>query len=156
VSRREKVRRTFFVDREFQFNLAWHYLLVTALFLGAGLVLVFAPSAYVLLTTDDLKSLEPAVTEFFVLHKRIWPAAFITLAGVFLYSLLIGHRIAGSMFRVNETLRQLLRDEFPESVRFRKSNYFHDTAKLLEGLSGMLAGRRTGEPAGRPERSGKG
>ncbi|RJP19645.1 MAG: hypothetical protein C4529_11095 [Deltaproteobacteria bacterium] len=142
------------IDRGFQFNLAWHYLLVVAFFFGVGLVLVFLPSAYVLLTTDDLKSLEPAVAEFFVLHKRIWPAAIVTLAGVFLYSFLIGHRIAGPVYRINQVLRQLLRGEHPGKVEFRSPDYFHDTARLLEELSGAISRERSRGDGGEAKPSG--
>lgn len=148
MSRQEERRGRIFIDSKFQFHLAWHYLLVVAFFFAAGLFLVFAPSAFVLFTSSDAKSLEPAVTEFFVLHKRIWPAVIFTLAGVFFYSFLIGHRIAGPVFRANEVLRMLLRGEFPESVRFRNPDYFHDTAKLLEDLSGKLSAKQAGEPTG--------
>ncbi|MBI5905569.1 MAG: hypothetical protein HZB86_08480 [Deltaproteobacteria bacterium] len=153
MDRKDDRRGTILIDREFQINLAWHYLLAVAFFFGVGLVLVFLPSAYVLFTTDDLKSLEAAVAEFFVLHKRIWPAAIVTLAGVFLYSFLIGHRIAGPVYRVNQVLRQLLRGERPEKVEFRSPDYFHETAKLLTELSGKLSAIPPRERTGNDEPS---
>ena len=138
----ENRRRSRLVDRQFQFGLAWRLLLVLTSLFAAGLLLVFAPSAYVLATRRDLASLEPAATEFLLLHKRIWPAALLSFAGVFVYALLFSHRVAGPLYRVNAVLRQMVRDEPPENVRFRKNDYFQETAKLLEELSRrMIAGK---------------
>jgi len=152
-------RRTRLVDRKFQFGMAWRLLLVMSGFFAAGIVLVFAPSAAVLVTRSDLGSLEPAAEEFLVLHRRIWPAALLSFAGVFGYCLLFSHRVAGPVHRINEALRQMLRGETPAEIRFRKGDYFHSTAELLTELSRKLrgpgsdAGPGAGEtPVGDPSR----
>ena len=139
-------RRTRLVDRKFQFGLAWRLLLVMSGFFLAGIVLVFAPSAVVLVTGSDLKALEPAAEEFLVLHRRIWPAALLSFAGVFAYCLIFSHRIAGPVYRIDAALRQLLRGEFPAVVRFRKNDYFQPTAQLLSELSRKLGEARAGNP----------
>ena len=131
-------RRSRLVDGKFQFGIATRLLLAMIVFFFLGLVLVFAPSFYLLATTEDPKSLEAAASEFLVLHKRIWPAAVLSFAGVFLYSLWLTHRIAGPVYRINAVLRQLLRDEPPDTVTFREGDYFTPTATLLEQLSGKL------------------
>jgi len=131
-------RRTRLVDRKFQFGLAWRLLLVMSGFFLAGIVLVFAPSALVLVTAREMKALEPAAEEFLVLHRRIWPAAILSFAGVFAYCLLFSHRIAGPVYRINAVLRQLLRGDFPAEIRFRKGDYFQPTAELLTELSRKL------------------
>jgi hypothetical protein len=138
-----KRRRSRLVDRPFQFGLAFRLLLAMAVFFAGGIFLVFAPSLYILATTKDLASLEPAATEFLVLHKRIWPAALFSFAGVFVYSLVFSHRIAGPIYRINATLRQLLRDEHPEKVTFRENDCFQPTAELLTELSNKMAERKT-------------
>src|SRR5512134_2674296 len=112
--------------------MAWRLLLVVAAFFVAGIVLVFAPSAIVLATGNDPKALEPAAEEFLALHRRIWPAALFSFAGVFVYCLFYSHRIAGAVYRIDAVLRQLLRDEYPVRVQFRKGDYFQHTAQLLE------------------------
>jgi hypothetical protein len=142
VGAQENRRRSWLVDRRFQFGLAWRLLLVLTFLFAAGILLVFAPSIHVLVTRNDLTSLEPAATEFLVLHKRIWPAALLSFAGIFVYALLFSHRIAGPFYRINAVLRQMLRGEPPPSVKFRKNDSFHETAELLEELSRKLAGQR--------------
>ena len=142
----EDRRRTRIVDRRFQLGLAVRLLLVlTALFV-AGIALAFAPSIYVLATTNDLKSLEPAASEFLVLHKRLWPAALLTFAGVFLYVILFSHRIAGPMYRIDAVLRALLEDRDPPVTRFRDNDYFQPTAMLLGELAEKLRASRKGTP----------
>lgn len=146
---REERRRTRLVDRRFQFGLAWRLLFVLTALFAAGILLVFSPSIYILLTRSDLASLEPAATEFLVLHMRIWPAALLSFAGVFLYSLVFSHRIAGPIYRINAVLRQMLRGETIAEVKFRKNDYFQPTAELLMELSRKLSGQSVGGAGGK-------
>jgi hypothetical protein len=143
----EDRRRTRLVDRRFQLGLAVRLLLVLTILFAAGLLLAFAPSYYVLATTNDLKSLEPAAAEFLVLHKRLLPAALLSLAGIFLYTIFFSHRIAGPLYRINAILRALIDDREPPVVTFRDDDHFQPTAALLEELSEkMRASRRTTAP----------
>lgn len=135
--------------------MAWRMLLAFLLFFAIGIILVFAPSMSGLLLGADLGELEPAAQEFLILHRRIWPAVLFVLAGLFLYTAFLSHRIAGPIYRINEVLQALLRGEYPGSVRLRKGDHFHQTAELLERLSRQLAGQREGDPPGGPADSGK-
>ena len=143
----EDRRRTRAIDRQFQLGLAVRLILVLTILFAAGLLLAFAPSYYVLATTNDLKSLEPAAAEFLVLHKRLLPAALFSLAGIFLYAIFFSRRIAGPLYRINEILRALLEDRDPPVVKFRGDDFFQPTAALLKELSEkMRASRRTPAP----------
>ena len=143
----EDRRRTRIVDRQFQLGLAVRLLLVLTALFAAGIALAFLPSIYVLATTNDLKSLEPAAAEFLVLHKRLWPAALLSLAGIFLYVIFFSHRLAGPVHRINAILRALIEDREPPVVKFRDGDYFQPTAALLKELSEkMRASRRTTAP----------
>jgi hypothetical protein len=135
------------VDRKFQFGLAVRLLLVLTALFAAGIALAFAPSIYVLATTNDLKSLEPAATEFLVLHKRLWPAAFLSFAGIFVYVIFFSHRIAGPVYRINAILRALLDDRDPPVVKFRDGDCFQPTARLLGELSEKIRASRGNAPA---------
>ncbi len=145
----ENRRRTRIVDRQFQLGLAVRLLLVLTILFAAGLTLAFAPSYYVLATKNDLKSLEPAAAEFLVLHKRLWPAVLLSLAGIFMYAFFFSHRIAGPLYRINAILRALIEDRDPPVVKFRDDDYFQPTAALLKELSEKLRASR-GTPAPRP------
>jgi hypothetical protein len=135
-------RRTRIVDRQFQLGLAVRLLLVLTILFAAGLLLAFAPSYYVLATTSDLKSLEPAAAEFLVLNKRLLPAALLSLGGIFLYAIFFSHRIAGPLYRINEILRALIEDRDPPVVKFRDDDYFQPTAALLKELSEKMRASR--------------
>jgi len=149
----ENRRRKRIVDPGFQVGLAVRlFLVLTALF-AAGIALAFAPSAYVLATTNDLKSLEPAAAEFLVLHKRLWPAALLSLAGIFFYVIFFSHRVAGPVYRINTILRALIDDRDPPVVKFRDGDYFQPTAALLKELSEKMRSSRrisTSGPGGDP------
>ena len=153
----EDRRRTRIVDRQFQLGLAVRLLLVLTILFAAGLILAFAPSYYVLATTNDVKSLEPAAAEFLVLHERLWPAALFSLAGIFFYVVFFSHRLAGPVYRINAILRALIEDREPPVVKFRDGDYFQPTADLLEELSekmraarGSVSPRPGGEPPAPP------
>lgn len=148
-------RRIRMVDRRYQLGMAWRMLLAFLLFFAIGIFLVFAPSMFGLLVGADLEELEPAGREFLILHRRIWPAVLFVLAGVFAYTALFSHRIAGPIYRINAVLQAMLRGEYPKSVTLRKADHFHETAELLERLSRQLAGRREGDPQGSPADSGE-
>jgi hypothetical protein len=142
----ENRRRTRIVDRQFQLGLAARLLLVLTALFAAGIAVAFAPSAYVLATTNDLKFLEPAAAEFLVLHQRLWPAALLSLAGIFYYAIIFSHRIAGPLYRIDAILRALIDGRDPPVVKFRDGDYFQPTAALLEELSEKLRGPRQGVP----------
>jgi hypothetical protein len=142
----ENRRRTRIVNRQFQLGLAARLLLVLAALFAAGIAVAFAPSAYVLATTNDLKSLEPAASEFLVLHQRLWPAALLSFAGIFFYAIFFSHRIAGPVYRINAILRALIDGRDPPVVKFRDGDYFQPTAALLKELSEKLRGPRQGAP----------
>jgi hypothetical protein len=149
----ENRRRTRIVDRQFQLGLAVRLLLVLTALFAAGIALAFAPSVYVLATTNDLKSLEPAAAEFLVLHQRLWPAAFLSFAGIFLYVIFFSHRIAGPVYRINAILRALIDDRDPPVVKFRDNDYFQSTATLLGELSEKMRTSRSTtapRPGGNP------
>ncbi len=126
------------VDRQFQVGLAWRMLLVFLLLFFLGIFLVFAPSMFGLLTGETLESLEPAATEFLVLHHRVWPAVVVVLVGMFAYTIVVSHRIAGPVYRINDVLRKMIAGEFPASISFRKGDFFQETAELLQTLSNRL------------------
>lgn len=145
------------VDRQFQIGLAWRMLLVFLLLFLTGIFLVFAPSMLGLLAGGTVESLEPAATEFLILHRRIWPAVVVVLFGMFAYTIVVSHRIAGPVYRINEVLRKMIRGEFPARVTFRKGDYFQETADLLETLSKTLSeGDRPEEESGAGTSAGGG
>ena len=143
-------RKSRLVDRQYQFGLAWRMLLVFLLFFAIGVFVVFAPSIFGLLTGADLAELEPAAEEFLILHRRIWPAVLVVLAGVFVYTLCFSHRIVGPIYRINQVLHKMLRGEYPGSVTLRKGDHFQQTAELLERLARQLARQREERAPGGP------
>ncbi len=140
----EERRGARIANRRFQLGLAVRLLLVLTILFAAGLLLAFAPSYYVIATTNDLKSLEPAAAEFLVLHKRLLPAALLSLAGIFFYAIFFSRRISGALHQINGVLRALIEDRDPSVLKFDEDDTFRPTAALLEELSEkMRASRRT-------------
>jgi len=128
------------LDRRFQFGLAVRLLFAAILFFLAGLVLTFSPSFYRMAVSDDPAVLQKAAEEFLILHERIWPAVLCCFAGVFAGCLVLSHRIAGPVHRINRVLEQLVQGEPAQQVRFRKHDWFQTTADLLNQLIRKLGG----------------
>ncbi|MBI5419634.1 MAG: hypothetical protein HZA60_06055 [Deltaproteobacteria bacterium] len=139
MSYSENRRRPRLVDRQFQLGLAWRMMFVFFLFFLLGIVVLFAPSMYVLATSRDLSVVEPAAREFLVLHRRVWPAVLLVFGGVFAYTLVFSHRIAGPIHRINAILRGMLNGKYPEKITLRRRDFFRTTAELIESLSRKLA-----------------
>ncbi len=146
-------RRPRLIDRQFQLGLAWRMMLVVFLLLLAGIAALFAPSMFILATGKDLKALEPAAREFLLLHNRVWPVAIFIFCGVFAYTLVMSHRIAGPIYRINAVLRDMIEGKYPEAVSLRKGDHLQDTADLIARLSRKLsAAGKDGRPESpRPE-----
>ncbi len=136
-----KRQRFRMIDREIQLGLAWRMMFAFILFLLAGVIVMFAPSMYRLAAGSKIDELQ-AAREFLILHTRIWPAVLVTLAGVFAYTLYFSQRIAGPIYRINATLKEMLEGESPEHVILRNGDYFQETADLLQALSRKLAGKQ--------------
>jgi len=136
-----KRQRFRMIDREIQLGLAWRMMFAFILFLLAGVIVMFAPSMYRLAAGSKIDELQ-AAREFLILHTRIWPAVLVTLAGVFAYTLYFSQRIAGPIYRINATLKEMLEGECPEHVILRNGDYFQETADLLQILSRKLAGKQ--------------
>ncbi|MBM2828879.1 MAG: hypothetical protein HW408_1411, partial [Actinobacteria bacterium] len=60
----------------------------------------------------------------------------------FAYTLYFSQRIAGPIYRINATLKEMLEGECPERVILRNGDYFQETADLLQTLSRKLAGKQ--------------
>ncbi len=154
MTRTANRRKTRLVDRKFQVGLAWRMFFAFFLLFFCGLLLIFAPSMVRLATGSDLASLEPAAQEFLVLHKRIWPAAIFIAAGMFFYTLLLSHRIAGPIYRINDVLRKMAEGDYPRTVALRRHDFFRTTAELLEAACRRREAERTAA-APRGERPGE-
>ena len=148
MAQSENRRRSKVVNWRFQFGLAARLLLVLTALFAAGLVVAFAPSLYVVATTNDMKALEPAASELLALHRRVWPAAILCYGGILLYVIRFSHRIAGPVHRIDAVLRALLEDREPPVTRFREDDFFRPTAELLTELTRKLRTSR-GDPPDR-------
>lgn len=144
---RRKVR---LVDKQYQLGIAWRMMIAYFIFLAAGLALAFAPSVFILASNQDLSVIEPAATEFLVLHRRIWPAALFIGGCVFVYTLFVSHRVAGPIYRINSVLRDMIEGRYPDKVSLRRGDHFHTTADLLTELSRKLSAARQEQPAEKP------
>ncbi len=53
----------------------------------------------------------------------------VALSASLLSGIFLSHRVAGPIYRLRKTLRQITQERKPQSVRFRKGDYTHELAK---------------------------
>lgn len=144
------------VNKRYQLGIAWRMMIAYFLFLLGGLLLLFAPSMFVVATGKEISVVEPAARELLVLHERVWPAVVFIGAGVFVYTLVLSHRIAGPIHRINEVLKGMIEGRYPDRITLRRGDHFHTTAALLTELSRKLARETEAAGGGGPGGAGSG
>jgi hypothetical protein len=158
VNQPKNRRRIRIIDREFQLGLAWRQMIAFAVFLLLGVAVMLHPSLSALTLGDgEGLKLVPAAREYLTLSKRVWPAVCVVMLGMFVYTALESHRIAGPVYHINAVLRQMIEGKDPEGVCLRQGDHLQATAELLDLLikqrrAAASTGRDGPQEAEQPER----
>ena len=72
------------------------------------------------------------------LHRVIWPAVVVVAVLVGVQVVLASHRIAGPVYRLDQTLRELIRGNFSVRMNLRKKDEFRELEDLVNELSEYL------------------
>lgn len=120
-------------------------LLVYSFIIG---VVIFYP-LFVQLSSDDGNAAIAA--EILALHKRLWPAVFIISILVFIQVIFASHRVAGPVYRLEKALEELVRGNYKERVRLRKSDEFVEIEQLVNALAESLGNAKDADSAKRAE-----
>lgn len=87
--------------------------------------IVFLPGI-IGLSSDTLGSKEfAAAEEILILHKRIWPAVFITFSLTVVFSLYLLNRIFGPLYRFRIFYKEIAQGRIGRYVKIRKSDFVH-------------------------------
>jgi HAMP domain-containing protein len=124
-----KIQRTYAI----QFGLFMFF--ATLLIFGLAFLVPFMLPALKLVSQIPLEERARAAQQFLVLTQSIWPALVVLIPTAAVFSIFLTHRLAGPLFRIEQTARELIRGNLALRIRLRKGDELHELAGLLnEGL----------------------
>ena len=130
------LRRTFIIDRGFQFEMLFRaacYSIGLLMVLGVG---VFFP---VIAGLESGKDEDAAVSVMLYMHEHFWPVAILCVFLAMFVSVQLTHRIAGPLHRIKQCLGFLGKGVFPGATTTRKRDYLKDEVAILNGVVESLA-----------------
>ena len=79
-----------------------------------------------------------AANQFLILAQTVWPALALMIPAAAVFSLYLTHRLAGPLYRFEQTARELIRGNLALRIRLRKRDELHELAGLLNEAFDML------------------
>ena len=97
-------------------------------------VALFLPPILKLMGGSSLEEQALAASQFLALSDRLWPAILISVPIFMVVSLLVTHRFAGPVYRLEQSLRQIADGNLGLQVRFRTGDDLQELAVLLNQI----------------------
>ncbi len=101
------------------------------LFFCLAYVTPFIPPALTLGSDLPLAERVEAAQRFLLLSQTVWPGLLAIVLGAVLVSLLLTHRLAGPIFRLEESAKELQEGNLALRIRLRKKDQLQELADLL-------------------------
>jgi methyl-accepting chemotaxis protein len=115
------------------------YALLTFLLLASyTLVLavaLFLPPGMKLIAGSPLEEQAMAASQFIALSDRLWPAILISVPIFMVLSFWVTHRMAGPVYRMEQSLKQIARGDLDLQVRFRSGDDLQELAVLVNQIT---------------------
>jgi methyl-accepting chemotaxis protein len=129
-------RRRFYVHKIQRTYAIWFGLFMffsALLVFGLAFVGPFIPPALKLASSLPLAERARAANQFLVLAETVtvWPALAVLIPAAAVFSIYLTHRLAGPLFRFEQTARELIRGNLALRIRLRKGDELHELAGLL-------------------------
>ena len=129
-------RRKFIVNRKLQLTLMIMSFSYVILFCAVMGMYLFIPLMMELDKSgigSDRKLV--AANQILYLHKKFWPALFLSLFAICCHSIFISHKIAGPLYRFNLIFKAIKEGIVPTPIRLRKGDYLYSE---MENINQML------------------
>ncbi|HZC68992.1 MAG TPA: hypothetical protein VE201_10280 [Nitrospirales bacterium] len=127
-------KRRFYVHKIQRVYAIWFGLFMffsALLVFGLAFLVPFIPPALKLAAPIPLAERARAANQFLVLAQTVWPALAVLIPAAAVFSIYLTHRLAGPLYRFEQTARELIRGNFALRIRLRKGDELHDLAGLL-------------------------
>ncbi len=127
-------RRRFYVHKIQRIYTIWFGLFMffsALLVFGLAFLVPFIPPALKLAAPISLAERSIASQQFLVLAQTVWPALAFLIPAAAVFSIYLTHRLAGPLFRFEQTARELIRGNLALRIQLRKGDELHELAGLL-------------------------
>src|SRR5438309_12049138 len=134
-------KRRFYVPKIQRTYAIWFGLFMffsALLVFGLAFLVPFIPPALKLASSLPLAERATAANQFLVLAQTIWPALAVLIPAAAVFSIYLTHRLAGPLFRLEQTARELIRGNLALRIRLRKGDELHELAGLLNEVLDKL------------------
>jgi len=134
-------KRRFYVHKIQRTYAIWFGLFMffsSLLVFGLAFLVPFILPAIKLVSPLPLEERARAAQQFLVLAQTVWPALAVLIPAVAVFSIYLTHRLAGPLFRIEQTARELIRGNLALRIRFRKGDELHELAGLLNEVLDSL------------------
>ena len=105
---------------------------------GLAFLVPFIPPALKLASQIPLEERAKAAQQFLFLAQTVWPALVVLIPAAAVFSIYLTHRLAGPLFRIEQTARELIRGNLALRIRLRKGDELHELAGLLNEVLDTL------------------
>ena len=105
---------------------------------GLAFLVPFILPALKLVSQIPLEERARAANQLLVLAQTIWLALAVLIPTAAVFSIYLTHRLAGPLFRIEQTARELIRGNLALRIRLRKGDELHELAGLLNEVLDTL------------------
>jgi len=105
---------------------------------GLVFLVPFILPALKLVSQIPLEERARAANQLLVLAQTVWLALAVLIPAAAVFSIYLTHRLAGPLFRIEHTARELIRGNLALRIRLRKGDELHELAGLLNEVLDTL------------------
>lgn len=134
-------QRQFYVHKIQKTYAIWFGLFMfvsSILVFGLAFLVPFIPPAIKLLSPIPLEERAMAAKQFLFLAQTILPGLIVLVPAAAVFSIYLTHRVAGPLFRIEQTAREMIRGNLALRIRLRKGDELHELAGLVNETLGNL------------------
>jgi len=134
-------QRQFYVHKIQKTYAIWFGLFMfvsSILVFGLAFLVPFIPPAIKLLSPITLEERAMAAKQFLFLAQTILPGLIVLSLAAAVFSIYLTHRVAGPLFRIEQTAREMIRGNLALRIRLRKGDELHELAGLVNETLGNL------------------
>jgi HAMP domain-containing protein len=127
-------QRQFYVHKIQKTYALWFGLFMffsSILVFGLAFLAPFIPPAIKLASPITLEERAMAAKQFLFLAQTILPGLIVLIPVAAVFSIYLTHRVAGPLFRIEQTAREMIQGNLALRIRLRKGDELHELAGLV-------------------------
>ena len=128
-----KIRKRFYIHT-IQRKYAFLTFLLLASYTAVLALALFLPPSLKLMGGASLEEQVSAASQFIALSDRLWPAVLVGVPLFMVLSVLATHKLAGPVYRLEQSLKQIADGDLGFNVRFRAGDDLQELAVLLNQI----------------------